>query len=259
VLLIGGVWSQASLWRELLPHLDRFRTIAFDPPGLGATDMPRRPYTIRRLAEFAAGVLDAAGVESAHVIGVSHGGAVAQELALRFPRRVDRLVLVSTGFGAPGVPGRPGALLRFASPHVYQDPEALERNAGRMFGGRLRRQPELVHGWPLRSPGSLRAYAYRLAGTLGWSSLPWLGCLNQPTLVVHGDDDPIVPLLNGRVLARQIPGGRLHVVRGGGHLLLLDSAERIFPVITDFLNAPAVVSRLSERRDHLTRHRRRKA
>jgi poly(3-hydroxyoctanoate) depolymerase len=238
VLLIGGVWSQAGLWDDLLPHLRGFESITFDPPGIGATELPRRPYTVGRLARFAAGVLDSVGVESAHVIGVSLGGAVAQELARRFPHRVDRLVLVSTGYGAPGLPGRPSALLRLAGPHVYRDADALERNAGQIFGGRLREEPALVRRWPLKAPASLKGYLFRLTATVGWSSLRWLPELRQPTLVVHGDDDPIVPLPNGRVLANRIPHARLHVVRGGGHLLLLDSADEVFPVITDFLDAP---------------------
>lgn len=235
LLLIGGVWSQVPQWDDVLPLLADFTTIAFDPPGIGATAMPQRPYTVRRLAEFAAQVLDAVGVERAHVLGVSFGGAVAQELARCLPERVDRLVLVSTGYGAFGVPGSPGALMSFARPQAYADLAGLEQVAGRIFGGRLRTEPGLVHGWHLRPPADLKAWFYRLAGTVGWSSLPWLHRLPQPTLVLHGDDDPVVPLVNARVVARRVPGARLHVVVGGGHLLLLDSAADVFPIITGFL------------------------
>jgi poly(3-hydroxyalkanoate) depolymerase len=235
LLLIGGVWSQVPQWDDLLPYLEGFTTIAFDPPGIGATAIPGRPYTVRRLAEFTARVLDAVGVERAHVLGVSFGGAVAQELARSNPERVDRLVLVSTGYGALGVPGRPEALLRFARPKAYADLQRLELEAGRIFGGRLRTEPALVHGWYLRPPAGVKAWFYRLAGTAGWSSLPWLHRLPQPTLVVHGDDDPVVPLVNARAVAWRVPGARLHVVQGGGHLLLLDSSDDVLPVITDFL------------------------
>jgi poly(3-hydroxyalkanoate) depolymerase len=235
LLLLGGLWSQVDLWEDVRAHLHGFRTVAFDPPGIGGTAVPSRPYGIQRLAEFTAGVLDAVGVTRAHVLGVSHGGAVAQQLARSFPDRVDRLVLVSTGFGALGLPGRPDVLLRFLRPSAYADRRRLEQNAGVIFGGRLRDRPELVHRWPLRPAADLKAYAYRLAGTAGWTSLPWLHHLTQPTLVVHGDDDPVVPLVNARVVACRVPDARLHVVRGGGHLLLLDSAAEVLPVITDFL------------------------
>jgi pimeloyl-ACP methyl ester carboxylesterase len=235
ILLIGGLWSQVDLWDDLLPHLQGYRTIAFDPPGIGRTDLPRRPYGIRRLAEFTSGVLDAVGADRTHVLGVSHGGAVAQQLARSFPARVDRLVLVSTGAGGLGLPGRPDVLVRFLRPSAYGDKRRLERDAGAIFGGRLRANPELVHRWPLRPAPDLKAYLYRLAGTAGWTSLPWLHRLTQPTLVVHGDDDPVVPLVNARAVASRLPDVRLHVVRGGGHLLLLDSAAEVLPVVTDFL------------------------
>jgi pimeloyl-ACP methyl ester carboxylesterase len=144
-------------------------------------------------------------------------------------------VLASTGYGAIGVPGRPGVLLRFARPKAYRNLDELEESAGRIFGGRLRDHPELVRQFHLRPPTDLKAWWYRLVGVAGWSSLPWLHRLGQPTLVVHGDDDPVVPLLNARVLACRIPHARLHVVHHGGHLMLLDSAAEVLPVITHFL------------------------
>jgi pimeloyl-ACP methyl ester carboxylesterase len=236
LLLVSGLWGQVPMWDDLLPHLAGFRTVAFDPPGVGATEMPRWPYTIPRLARFATGVLDAVGIATADVLGVSLGGAVAQQLARSGPDRVRRLVLVSTSHGALGVPGRPGALVRFLRPTAYASMRDLERHAGAMFGGRLRAEPQLVRRWHFRPPRDLRAYAFRLAGTAGWSSLPYLRRLRTPTLVVHGDDDPIVPLVNARVLAGLIPDARLHVVRGGGHVLLLDSAAEVAPVVTSFLH-----------------------
>lgn len=235
LLLIGGVWSQAPMFDAILPHLAGFRTIAFDPPGIGETDLPPRPYSVRRLADFAVAVLSAVGVRRAHVLGVSLGGAVAQELARVHPERVDRLVLVSTGPGAVGVPGRPDVLMRFGRPTAYRDIAALEEQAGRIFGGRLRQHPELVRDWHLRAPASTKAWLYRLAGTAGWTSLPWLHRLTQPTLLVHGDDDPVVPLVNARLVACLVRDARLEVVPGGGHLLLLDSAADVLPLITDFL------------------------
>jgi pimeloyl-ACP methyl ester carboxylesterase len=224
LLLVGGLWGRVPMWDPLLPWLAGFRTIAFDPPGIGDTELPRR--------------LDTVGVPRAHVLGVSLGGAVAQQLARSYPDRVDRLVLVSTSTGLLSVPGRPGALARLLLPTAYASSTRLERTAGAMFGGRLRAEPELVHRWHLRPPAHARAYAYRLAGIAGWTSLPWLCRLRAPTLVVHGDDDPIVPAANARLLAAALPDARLHLVPGG-HLLLLDSATDVLPLITGFLAPPA--------------------
>ena len=238
LLLIGGLWSQLPMWDDVLPYLHGFRTIAFDPPGIGGTDLPQCPYSVRGLARFATRVLDQVGVQRAHVMGVSLGGAVAQQLARSFPDRVDRLVLASTGPGALSVPGKPGVLMRFARPQGYADLHELEQDAGHIFGGRLREQPDLVRSWPLRPPADLRAWVYRLAGTAAWSSLPWLHQLRQPTLVIHGDDDPIVPVMNARLVARLIPDSRLRVVSGAGHLMVLDSTTDVLPTITAFLNHP---------------------
>ena len=151
------------------------------------------------------------------------------------PERVDRLVLVSTGPGTIAVPGRLDILVRFGRPTAYTDITELEQRAGQIFGGRLREHPELVRGWHLRPPASTKAWLYRLAGTTGWSSLPFLHSVTQPTLVIHGDDDPIVPLVNARLIACRLPDARLEVVEGGGHLLLLDSAAEVAPIIAGFL------------------------
>ena len=236
LLLIGGLWSQAPMFDPVLPYLDGFRTIAFDPPGIGKTDLPTRPYSVQRLAQFAVGVLAAVGVGRADVLGVSLGGAVAQELAHAHPERVDRLVLVSTGPGTIAVPGRLDILVRFGRPTAYTNITELEQRAGQIFGGRLREHPELVRGWHLRPPASKKAWLYRLAGTTGWSSLPFLHSVTQPTLVIHGDDDPIIPLVNARIMSRLLPHATLHVYPDG-HLGLVTMADELGPLVSHFLNA----------------------
>jgi pimeloyl-ACP methyl ester carboxylesterase len=234
LLLYSGIWGEVGLWDGLLPHLTGFRTIAFDPPGIGRSQMPALPLTMAGLARFGTSVLDEFGVDSAHVLGASFGGAVAQQMAFMHPRRVRRLVLASTSFGGFAMPGSLEALWHFIHPRSYH-PERLERVAGAMFGGRLRREPELVRTMHIRRPTSTIAAVYRMAPLFGWTSLPWLWGIRQPTLVVAGDDDPVTPLVNHRVIAALMPRARLHIVRGGGHLALLDSAAEVGPVITSFL------------------------
>jgi pimeloyl-ACP methyl ester carboxylesterase len=236
LLLIGGLWQQVQLWEALLPHLVGFRTIAFDPPGIGASELPRSPYSIRRLARFSAAVLDTVGVGRAHVLGVSLGGVVAQQLARSHPRRVNRLVLVSTTHGVLALPGQPRAMARLMLPTAYASRRNLERRVGVMFGGKMREQPELIHRWDFRPPAGLKAGIFRLVALTGWTSLPWLHTVTAPTLVLHGDDDPIAPLVNARVLASLIPNSIMLVIPGGGHLVLLDSAEQVAPEIGTFLN-----------------------
>ena len=234
LLLYSGIWGEVRLWNDLLPYLPGFRTIAFDPPGIGRSEMPTLPLTMAGLARFGTSVLDEFGVDSAHVLGASFGGAVAQQMAFMHPRRVRRLVLASTSFGGFAMPGSLEAFWHFMHPRSYH-PQRLERVAGAMFGGRLRREPELVRTMHIRRPTNTMAALYRMAPLFGWTSLPWLWAIQQPTLVLAGDDDPVTPLVNHRVIAALVPRAQLHVVRGGGHLALLDSAAEVGPVITRFL------------------------
>jgi pimeloyl-ACP methyl ester carboxylesterase len=186
------------------------------------------------LAQMGTAVLDELGIGAAHVLGASFGGAVAQQMAFSHSDRVRRLVLVSTSFGGGAMPGNLQALWHFVHPRSYH-PERLERVAGAMFGGRLRTEPEIVRSMHVKRPTDTLAALYRMAGLFGWTSLPWLWAVGQPTLVVAGDDDPVTPLINHRVIASMMPRARLHTVAGGGHLVLLDSAAQVAPVITGFL------------------------
>ena len=108
--------------------------------------------------------------------------------------------------------------------------------AGTIFGGRLRAEPELVRSMPLQFPRSIRAALYRMAPLIGWTSLPWLWAIPNPTLIICGDDDPITPLINHRIIAALMGNAQLHTVSGAGHLMLMDSPARVAPVITSFLN-----------------------
>ena len=231
LLLIMGIWGDVRAWDPLLAHLDGFRTIAFDAPGIGGTEMPSYPSANWGQASFAAAVLDAVGVARAHVLGVSLGGVVAQQLAVLSPHRVDRLVLVSTSSAVLHVPGRPAPLVHLVAPWLSLDRSG--RDAGGVFGGRLRRQPELLGRLNIQPPRNPAAYLQRLSALAGWWGMPW--SIRQPTLVVTGDDDPVVPAANSRLLARWLPDARLRVLAGGGHLVAFDSPERVAPPVSEFL------------------------
>jgi len=235
ILLHSGIFSEMHHWVPLIEHLHGFRVITYDAPGIGSSQVPSSPMSMRDLADIGAGILDELGLASAHVLGVSFGGAVAQQMALSHPGRVDRLILASTSFGGPAMPGRPSALLHMMHPRGYH-PDRLARSAGAMFGGRMRTEPELAAGLKMTKPGSLRAAAFRLSALAGWTSLHRLPSIRHQTLVLCGDDDPVTPHVNHRVMARLIPSALLHTVHGGGHLVLLDSAHQVGPVITAFLH-----------------------
>jgi len=126
-----------------------------------------------------------------------------------------------------------------ALPICYYSPRLLAFSVPRIAGGRTARDPSALAANAaerLAHPPDLLGYAYQLYAAAGWSSLPWLHRVTQPALVVAGDDDPSVPVLNGRLLARRLPNARLHVVKGGGHLFLLDEPHSAVPQITAFLD-----------------------
>ena len=235
ILLHSGIFSEMHHWGPLVEHLHGCRVITYDAPGIGSSQVPSSPMSMRGLADIGAGILDQLGLDSAHVLGVSFGGAVAQQMAMSHPERVDRLILASTSFGGPALPGRPASLLRMMHPRGYH-PDRLAKSAGAMFGGRMRTEPELAADLKMSKPRSFRAAAFRLSALAGWTSLLHLPSIRHETLVLCGDDDPVTPHVNHRTMARLIPSARLHTVKGGGHLVLLDSAHEVGPVITSFLH-----------------------
>ncbi len=125
-----------------------------------------------------------------------------------------------------------------ATPRRYYQPDYHREVAGRIYGGMARQDPDaLLYGsvGPFVERPSVRGYISQLYAISGWTSLPWLHRLQQPPLVLAGDDDPIVPLVNGRILAGRIPRARLHVVTGGGHLFLLERPAAMAALVADFL------------------------
>ena len=149
--------------------------IAFDAPGVGASETPVVPYSMPMLSDVAARVLDAVGIEKADVVGYSHGGAVAQQLAVGHPTRVNRLVLLATACGVGAVPGHPSDVTRIL----------LTPNRGTR--------------WPRPDPLGL---LWQILAISTWSSIPVLGCIDAPTLVVCGDHDRAVPPANSGYLRR---------------------------------------------------------
>jgi len=240
LLLLMGIGGNLEMWTPFEEALDGrvVQTITVDAPGTGGSGGYRFPRRMSGLASTMERLLDALGYHRVDVLGVSFGGVLAQQLAHQAPDRVRRLVLAATGIGLGGVPGSPRVLLRLATPRRYTQPDYYRRIAGDIYGGLARRDPDaMLHGSLARfthAPG-LGGYLAQLYAIAGWTSLPWLCRLPQPTLVLAGDDDPIVPLVNGRILNRLIPDSRLYVVADGGHLFLLEQAADVGRVVTAFV------------------------
>jgi poly(3-hydroxyalkanoate) depolymerase len=240
LLLITGIGAHLEMWAPFARHAAGLELIGFDPPGAGASQRPCLPMRMGGLAAMVEGLLDELRLDRVDVLGYSWGGGLAQELARRAPDRVRRLVLCATGPGLGGPPPRPLAALMLATPARYYHPRLLAMSVPYIAGGRTGRERGALAAQAadrLARPPDLLGYAFQLYAVSGWSSRSWLHCLLQPTLVVSGEQDPSVPLGNGRLLAARIPDARLHVVEGGGHLFLLDEPENVVPTILDFLDA----------------------
>jgi poly(3-hydroxyalkanoate) depolymerase len=240
LLLLNGIGASLELLEPFRRALHATETIAVDMPGAGGSATPLLPRSMARLADLASALLDVLGYREVDVLGISWGGALAQELALRHPRRVRRVTLAATSAGWLAVPGRPSALWVLATPRRYYSPSYLERVAGTLYGGAVRDDPQLFRAqkhFRFIHPPSLRGYLWQLAAGLCWTSLFRLHRLTQPTLVLGADDDPIIPLANARLLAWRLPNARLHVVARGGHLFLITHAAAVAPLIEEFLTS----------------------
>jgi poly(3-hydroxyalkanoate) depolymerase len=240
LLLLGGIGANLEVLQPFVDALGaEIATIRVDLPGAGGSSTPSVPYRIPELAHLTAQMLHQLGYPELDLLGISWGGALAQQFAYQYPARCRRLVLVSTATGAIMVPGCPSVLARLATPRRYRDPAYLSAVAAHLYGGRLRSNPELaaMYGRTVRSGGP-KGYYWQLLGSAGWTSIFWLHRLRQPTLILAGTDDPIVPLVNARIMARLIPNSELHVF-DDGHLGLLTSADELAPVVRGFLTAQA--------------------
>ena len=236
LLVFNGIGANLELMEPLAQALDGIRIIVFEVPGIGGSEVRRSPYRLRglaRLAERLLGELGHAG--PVDVLGVSWGGALAQQFAFTCRKRCSKLVLVATTPGMLMVPGSPLAMARLFNPRRYGDPAHLERVAPHIYGGAVRRDPGVMREYSARSKSPhWLGYLYQQLAFWGWSSLPWLPLLRQPTLVLAGNDDPLVPLINGRILAALIPRATLEVV-DDGHLFLLSDPRSVALSIRRFL------------------------
>ena len=241
VLLINGLGGNVATWSPLLEQLGGFEVITFDAPGAGRSQTPMRPYTISLIADIAAQVVRAAGHEHVDVLGYSLGGAVAQRLALTRPDLVRRLVLASTSCGAGAVPGALRALLAVSTPARHYSDSGY-RAAMSMIDlapaeKRSDRVGEQTAAWHREAAPSPIGYALQMTAFSTFHSLPWLHRVVQPTLVLTGTDDRLVPMANSAVLAAYLPNARLRVFEEWGHYLLHDPASGAGAVVAEFFGS----------------------
>jgi poly(3-hydroxyalkanoate) depolymerase len=241
LLIFNGIGANLELVEPFVAALEEVSVIIFDIPGVGGSPAPVVPYRFSTLSVLSDRLLSRLGYDGpVDVLGVSWGGALAQQFAHLYPGRCRRLILAATSPGVIMVPARLSVLSKLIGPRRYTDPAYLQQVGAEIYGGAYRRDPALLkqHSRHIQAPRG-RGYLYQLLAATGWSSLPWLGSLSQKTLVMHGNDDPIVPLTNAKILAARIRDATLYVI-DDGHLFLITRAKDVAPVVRKFLGQETV-------------------
>jgi pimeloyl-ACP methyl ester carboxylesterase len=243
LVLVEGLGAATWLWERQLPALaEAVPVVVYDNRGVGRSDAPPGPYTIGQLADDLAVVLDTLGIDRAHVLGASMGGFVAQEFALRYPERVDRLVLVSTSAGgATHVPMAPEVLQQMMAPPATDDPRALVRSRLPLAFTEafLADSATVAHlvDQRLERPQPPHAYQAQLVAGATFDAADRVSQITAPTLVAAASDDLVVPVENAHRLADALPNAELKVYPGLGHQFFVEAPDAFNRDVLAFLRA----------------------
>ena len=227
------LWQQEAL-------VDAYQTIVWDNRGTGDSDEPDGPYTMCQMAGDLEAVLEDAGVEQAHVVGASMGGMIAQQFALEYGR-ADSLALLCTTPGGPDAVPTPEATREriFDVPEAYDERERRRyKMAPAMTEAFVRDNEDLIErilDWRIESDASERALAWQAAAVDAFDVHDRLGDITAPALVVHGTDDRVVPVENGRLLAEGLPNADYRELDGAPHLLFIERADAVNDALRGFL------------------------
>src|ERR1700742_228820 len=238
LVLCNGIGASLEVLDPLVEQLS-CTVVRFDVPGTGGSPTSPAPYGFPYLAWVLGRVLSKLGFGVVDVLGLSWGGALAQQFAFQNPRRCRRLVLVATGTGALMVPAHPRILAKMVTPRRFSDPDYAASIAGELYGGSVRAHGDEVARLFVRQlfAGSKLGYVHQLLAGSVWTSLFALPAVRQQTLIVSGTDDPIIPVINARIMDTLLPHARLHL-HAGGHIDLVHNAAELAPVVQDFLSEP---------------------
>ena len=245
VLLIMGLGYTSHMWYRMRPLVAaQYRAVAFDNRGVGRSDVPPGPYPIALMASDAAAVLDAAGINRAHILGVSMGGMIAQEFALLYPQRVRSLILGCTAPGGPSAIRAEAEAIELLKARDLT-PEQMAEAAVQFIYDPATPRARINEDLAVRRPWFPRpeGYVAQLLGIFSWEACSRLPQIAAPTLVIHGESDRLVPPGNGKLIAERIPGARLVMIAHASHLFITDQPEAALHAILGFLAAqPGVKS-----------------
>lgn len=244
LLLIEGIGYASWMWFKQVPMLSRqFQVILFDNRGVGQSDMPAGAYTTAMMADDAAGLLEALGIEQAHVMGISMGGMIAQELVLRHPQKVDGLILGCTTPGGPVAPPPTAEYMAYLTESAKMATLEEKYRAGFELGaaaGYYQENPqdlEAMLGPRLANPQPAAAFFSQAAAVQSHNTWDRLGEIQAPTLIAHGDADRVVPVQNADLLAERITDSQKVIFPGAGHAFWVERAVAFNRTVMDFLQS----------------------
>jgi 3-oxoadipate enol-lactonase len=245
VLMIMGLGSSSASWDPVLvSELARsFRTIVYDNRGTGQSDKPKIPYTLEMFADDASGLLDALQIDRVHVFGVSMGGMIAQELALRHGQRLQTLTLgCSTCGGKHAVPPPPESVKLLSAPREgLSDEELIRRSWPLAYTPRYiqnhRDALEATIPRLLAHPTPASAYKRHLDATYTLKTYDRLPAIGTPTMVITGAQDVLIPARNSEILAERIPGARLRIIPNAGHAFFAEARNEFLMAFVPFLQS----------------------
>lgn len=243
LLLIMGLSLNSKSWFRTLPALsEQYKVIIFDNRGVGLSSKPNIPYSIELMAEDARAVLDAAGVDSAHIYGISMGGMIAQRLAVKYPERIRSLILGCTTSGGVNhvQPSADVSMLMLSRASAVATPEEIAWATAPILYSQtfIENQRDLVaEDIQKRIELPIQPYAYmlQLQACLAHDTSSEIDQIIAPTLVIHGNEDKLVPYQNGVTLAETIPGAEFLTIQGAGHIYVSEANDLVNKRVLEFL------------------------
>lgn len=242
VLLISGVGGGTWSWQQQIEALSpRFRVLVFDNLGGGRSSMPDRPYSIGEMAQHGAAVLGAAREDCAHLLGLSMGGMIVQEMALQYPEKVASLVLGCTHCGGQTrIPPDPEVIARFADNEGLSPEQIVDKNLALLVNPEFLRSPppalQRFRDQQLQAPLQPEfALQRQLEAIRKFDACDRIDKIHSPTLIITGGKDRLVPPENGKLLASRIPGAREVCLADAGHLIQVECARAFHETVLEFL------------------------
>ena len=233
VLIMGLGGGSSMWWRQVAFFSPEYQVTVYDSRGVGLTDKPDTPYSMDMLVDDAAGLLERLGIPSAHIYGVSMGGMVAQELALRHPKLVSSLILGATTCGGGHAVMPPQETLQELFSIMTLSPdEAVRVSTSVTFAAQhlIERHPERINEWLVKgaeSPPSPLGFKRQAEAAAGFDTYDRLPQIRVPTLILAGTADQLIPSENSRILASRIPNAKLVLFEGAGHGYLWEDARQL--------------------------------